>query len=325
MARKTLIFGNGLGMALDPDFFRLDTAIDTVWDDDDLLDDASRTLIRQCLPPSVYDRPTGEHDLDVLQVAVFATDYLAGLKDDDTDGIHWLSEYGQRFAPTVRKFIHETADNFHNYGREIPDEFVDALADFLRETQSHIATLNYDNLLYQPLIDREILCGYDGFLVDGIWGRTGFAEKNLIRKRGRIFGYYLHLHGSPLFVDRGTGIYKLRQYEAAKDSDRLGRHIVLTHVDHKNTVIAGSDLLSAYWRYLWKAIEESEEIILFGYSGGDVHLNHVLREAGKGKEFRVVEWQDAHDPAQRTREWEEKIGHDVDLDLRENILTFGDW
>lgn len=77
MARKTLIFGNGLGMALDPDFFSLDRAIGRVWDENTVLDDRTKNLVRFCLGDDA-DRPHGEEDLDDLQLVVSACDFCRG-------------------------------------------------------------------------------------------------------------------------------------------------------------------------------------------------------------------------------------------------------
>ncbi|WP_242628744.1 hypothetical protein [Xanthomonas oryzae] len=137
--------------------------------------------------------------------------------------------------------------------------------------------MNYDNLLYQPMIKEKVLHGYNGALVDGFW-KNGFAEDNLERKYRRDFGYYMHLHGSPLFVDRDDGdrdkkVMKLPQAELGTDQDITGSHIVLTHVKHKETVIAASRLLTCYWEHFAKALEESESAVLVGYSGCDRHLN----------------------------------------------------
>lgn len=57
MPRKTVIFGNGLGMALDHQAFSLDRALSVVWDDPDMLSDAQKELICNCLPDDRAGRP----------------------------------------------------------------------------------------------------------------------------------------------------------------------------------------------------------------------------------------------------------------------------
>ena len=153
---------------------------------------------------------------------------------------------------------------------------------------------------------------------------TGFAVENLERRPWSTYGYYMHLHGSPLFVDQDGNISKLRQGELGSDDDVVGSHIVLTHVKHKPTVIAASPLLQAYWEYLEKALIESSEVLLFGYSGLDAHLNELL-ERRSPEVIRVIEWDGAGSEEERRAFWEKQFGRHVTLIRMSNILEFVDW
>ena len=53
MSRNIIIFGNGIGRALDNDFFSLATAMRSAWDAQDLLTEEQKNLIRACLPDEV--------------------------------------------------------------------------------------------------------------------------------------------------------------------------------------------------------------------------------------------------------------------------------
>ncbi len=319
MSRKTIIFGNGLGMALDAGYFTLDRAIGLVWEKEELLADVSKELIVNCLPEGV-GRPHGEDELDVLQMALSACDLLNAIPGSR---IHWLSENGQQFPNAVRQFIYHTALQFHQSRHVLPDTFLTPLVAFVNETNTHIATLNYDNLLYQPLIERKVLDGYSGALVDGL-PDTGFDLEHLERKFGRAFGYYLHLHGSPLFVDRAGTIVKLKQGELFEHSDRISSHIVLTHFRHKATVISASDVLTGYWSKLAEALSESVEILLVGYSGADMHLNSLLLSTNTVP-VRIVEWDNAGKPKERSEYWNALLARDVTLVRKANILEFDEW
>jgi hypothetical protein len=321
MPRSTIIVGNGLGMACDPNFFRLDRAIEVVWTDEDLLNEHEKELLRRCINDAEDDRPRGEDDLDVLQLALSATEFLIGIQGDRA---LWLSCEGQQFPDTVRRFVYNTAIQFHQYPGAVPEEFLDPLAEFIRNSNSHLGTLNYDNLLYQPLIERGVLDGYDGSLVDGFHA-VGFHPDNLERKFGRTFGYYLHLHGSPLFVDRDDRTVKLMQHDLHEQQDQAGAHIVLTHVRHKPTVISGSKLLQSYWEYLLSALFESTRVYLFGYSGLDLHLNALLRGAARAKPLYVVEWRGSGEFPMREAFWSNAFGRAVELIQLDNILDFADW
>lgn len=256
----------------------------------------------------------------MLQLVVSSCDFLGRM---GRGGAHWLSEYGQPFPAAVRKLLYQTALQFHQREMALPMDFAKPLAAFLHASQSHVATLNYDNLLYQRMIEAHVLNGYAGALVDGLLP-SGFSPENLERRWGRNFGYYLHLHGSPLFVDHDDVVRKLAQAELRADGDVVGSHVVLTHVKHKPTVIAASRLLRSYWQHLELALGESEEVILFGYGGADTHLNELL-ELRSPETVRVVEWEGSGEQGQREAFWMEVLGKEVVLIRMENILQFSAW
>jgi hypothetical protein len=103
-------------------------------------------------------------------------------------------------------------------------------------------------------------------------------------------------------------------------------HIVLTHVAHKPLVIASSDILSEYWTRLTKALKEAERIILFGYSGTDIHLNEVVIQNSREKEIHIVEWEGAGDSINRQRFWNTQLHREgVVLHRLASILDFQNW
>lgn len=53
--RATIIFGNGLGMAIDKEFFDLKNALKHVWDKSDNVKEAHKKLIRTALPEMLPD------------------------------------------------------------------------------------------------------------------------------------------------------------------------------------------------------------------------------------------------------------------------------
>lgn len=320
MSRKLLIFGNGLGMAVDQQHFSLARALESVWERPGVLSPQQKELISRCV--NHEGPPEGEPELDLLHVAVTSCEALERIGGGR---VHWLSEEGQRFPVMTARYIHKVATDLHNFDGDLPEGFVNSLVDFVKETKSHVATLNYDKLLYSSFIDNDIFNGYSGYLVDGMTVNQGFDEDNLERLYDRDFGYYLHLHGSPLFINKGGKITKLSRDGLDIDTDVIGRHIVLTHVEHKPKVIASSVALSAYWNYLRFAISEVEEIVLFGYSGLDEHLNSLLRPYLKSVRVRVVEWEGAGGQRERERYWKDELGRQVDVVRLGNITEFGDW
>jgi hypothetical protein len=106
---------------------------------------------------------------------------------------------------------------------------------------------------------------------------------------------------------------------------QAGRHVVLTHLTHKPKKIAASEVLSIYWEFLETAIDESQEIVIFGYSGNDIHLNRIISQKRANKNIKVVDWLGSGKLAVRTSFWNEQLGGKVALHLLEDVFTFSDW
>lgn len=320
MRRSTIIFGNGLGMSLDSDYFPIGAGLAAVWSGSEYFEAEHKELIKTAIPGLTEDTyPSTEDQLDELQVAIVASEYLRGF---ETDNVKWPTDQVRELPESFRRFIHEVASYYQDYDTPLPLDFRTSLADYLRATKSHVATLNYDNLLYDGLKGQDIFVGYNGVLIDG-FHRNGFDPDNLNRRRGiQSLGWYLHLHGSPLFV----GNQKLMGDDRAVFTPDEKSHIVLTHVTHKPLVIESSAILSEYWKRLNKAIQEVECLVLFGYSGADSHLNELVSQKCNNKPLHVIEWEGAGDTDARNRFWREKLKmHDINLIQLGNILHFRDW
>lgn len=320
--RKLLIFGNGLGMAMDPNHFSLENALKQIWNTGHFWNSrADRGLIRQCIPNLTH--PKSEDDMDKLHLAAVSCNFLKDLPSY-RNNTHWLSDNGFSFPEVTQKYIHTVATYLHNTNHVLPKKFERELHKFIKKTKSHVATLNYDKLLYESFIYNKITDGYSGYLVDGIL-RTGFNEDHLERRFNNDFGYYLHLHGSPLFYENNRVIHKNNINSLDIDNCYPSKHIVLTHIKHKPSVIANSEILSTYWRYLHLALSEVDEVILFGYSGLDIHLNKLLKMNSKTKFFRVIEWSGTGDIDERYSFWQNEISNNLDLEHFNNITNFIDW
>src|SRR5690606_6794845 len=161
-------------------------------------------------------------------------------------------------------------------------------------------------------IDNDVVRGYRGCLVDGMLN-SGFSSNALVRRNGNKFGYYLHLHGSPLFVTDADKIIKLPRHTLTEEMNEQSQHLVLTHVKHKTSVIAASSVLSTYCDYLQFSLSEAEDIVLFGYSGVDSHLNILLHPYLTKENLRIVEWAGAGDYEIRNRFWRDTFGQPVSL------------
>lgn len=343
-SRKLIIFGNGLGMAIDPQHFNLKRALNEVWDNDSYLSFIDKKFLKKCLKNK--NVPHGEDDLDIFHIANIYCKFLSNLDHKNNKDTNFLSSKGEKFPLIASKFIHNVA--FALYGKDkenirLPSTFEDSLVDFISNTKSHVATLNYDKLLYESFLEKGILqpTYNNTSLVDGIL-RDGFDASNLERHYGNDFGYYLHLHGSPLFYNKDKKIVKFKRNELHPNCVS-SEHIVLTHVKHKREIITRSNLLYNYWEYLKIAISEADEVVLFGYSGMDIHLNEILKmylnykkNENKNKNVKIIEWKnsvhkiwDGHnfeDHEGSSQEfWDEIIGKKVSLIQLSNITDYTDW
>lgn len=333
MVRKLVIFGNGLGRAINNDFFSLTRALNEAWTDEDILSDAQRDLIRLCLPENVIEdeenlAPQSEEELDKLQRVLAACDEIKSYQVPGHPT--WLSEEGEAFPAAIRRYLHATASQFHINRPELPNNFFEPLRDWIIDSRSHIATLNYDSLLYSAFIGTRVFSGFS-CLIDGFSGE--FCSENLNRNRPNRQGYYLHLHGSPLFHTRPNGtlrkgslsdIYRLMGTDSA--------HIVLTHVTHKQSVISASPILSEYWQRLEEAMSEVESLVIFGYGGADKHLNLLIQKHFAGKDVQIVERKTAQRQTkegakQRRKEWRTMLGNGPKIisSFRDSILDFKEW
>jgi len=318
--RSVLITGNGIGLALDEKYFSLGSGLESVWNNTEHLSQEHKRLILSAIEGTTEEvPPNSEEQLDQLQVAIIATEFLCNF---EVGGVSWVSERAKELPDTFRKYIHEVAMYFHKSGKTLPESFVEPLAQFISDTKSHVFTLNYDNLLYDTLSSKKVLDGYRGSLLDGFWAKTGFDEEHLDRLDVNRHGWYIHLHGSPLFIDNIKVMGVGRDFLDPEDKC----HIVLTHVEHKPIIISSSHILSAYWRRLERAFEESNQIILFGYSGLDEHLNNRIKQRKEEKELLIVEWSGAGNYEDRVLYWKSKTGFNcLKLEQFDNILEFTDW
>lgn len=286
----TIIFGNGLGRSFDNGFFDLSAGIKRVWDSEDAIFDAgTKAAIVACVKADTgedIEFPQSEAQLATLHRVVNACSFIGSVQEV---GSPWLTDLGMEFPQKVNAFIGRVATGFRYDRSNLPQNyrtFFDNLCEFLRTNEAHIATLNYDNLLYEPLIDAGLIQPRfeSTFFVDGFTGQgeLEFDEENLERRYGNKFGWYLHLHGTPLFIKKNGKYLKLTttSLTTAYGVDDVGQlpnpQVVLHHMNQKPEVIAHSDLLSTYWRFFSRALEESERVILVGYGGGDSHLNEQV-------------------------------------------------
>jgi SIR2-like domain len=323
--RRVVLFGNGLGRALDNDAFDLGRAIQEVCADRSQLSEDELRCLAEFLDKEPCDG-IDEPDLMKLHTAIFACDFL---RTNARGQAEILTEQGARMPTVFGKFVHGVATNLASQNFQLPEPFTTALAAHIRQNLSHIATLNYDTLLYSALLSEGLFNGYQGHLVDGLTD-AGYRHENLQAQGQNDFGLYLHLHGSPLVYESHGRIRKRQrgalQFQFANNES--GRHLVLTSVDYKTAVIEQSPLLASYWRWFAWALRglRNSELIVFGASANDTHLiRTVCNQLDRSNAIRVVEW--SGEPGDRQAFWE---GHfegqgPVRVVGLDDILEFDDW
>lgn len=319
MSRNTFIFGNGLGRALNNDYFQLSAGLAHVWNDRSSLTQAQKDLIISAIEGlSSSDYPSSEDELDKLQVAIVASGFL---KSFESNNIEWLNDHSRNLPSAFNEFVHQVASYFHDSELELPSDFIKPLVDFIRRTSSHVGVLNYDNLLYDSFVREEVLRGYNDTLCDG-FRKLGFDPEYMDRHRKAQQSWYLHLHGSPLYI----GNRKLMGGERRQIGPAVNSHIVLTHVRHKPMVISSSKILMEYWRRLGIALDESNGVVAVGYSGEDKHLNELIDTRLDSKKLVVVERKGEENEDARKRFWQSNFkSFDIKMFLVNSILDFRDW
>ncbi len=292
---STIIFGNGIGMALDPEYFQLTAGLNSAWDsfskDEKLLISLGSNTM-----------PSSEAELENHHVIMTA---CKKLMDKENNKLSWLSDDGRNFPDLYQNFIYKTAKYFFEYENNLPNSFIDSLIEHIKKKdRCHIATLNYDKLLYAPLIAKKTLSGYqDNGLVDGFHQiKDGFSPENLLRIHYN-FGWYLHLHGSPVFKTTDGTINKASLNTLPSDSienNSAHDHIIIAKTEQKPEIIANSILLGAYFEFFTSALSESDELYIIGYSGLDKHVNFEIKKwiliksnQKNSATIKIIEWENS--------------------------------
>jgi len=306
MDTTTIIVGNGLGMAIDKEYFTLDAGLKSAWEKLDAdTQNRIKTLITNGSELTTEEQL--EKHYDVIQACM--TLYYVENRYPD---LKWLHEDAKKFSSCFYDFIRSAALYFFNYedSENRLGPFITSMKNFIKKNHSHLATLNYDKLLYSPLVtDLEIMDGYNGKLVDGLVD-NGYGPDNLMPKFQHIFGWYLHLHGSPLFYTAVTGLIKKDSLEnnLPVQTQKLYSHIILCNPRLKPMQIYQSELLNSYWQYFREALSQSNQIILLGYSGKDAHVNKAIEKAlTHSKEIKIIEYDNKND-TDRENFWVAALG-----------------
>lgn len=319
----TILIGNGLGMSIDADYFRMDRGIEQAWSQ--LSVDQQNRIMHIVSDQSPID---DENQLDKHYAVVQACLMLSRLEKKSR--LAWLIPEARSFPNDFREFIANTAWHFYKYPTDFTEQtiltrlnkFIERLINFITRQKTHIVTLNYDALIYHQIIKSNEL---KSKLTDGFnTKQTGFHSSILSSRPG----YYLHLHGSPLFyTDLHSGeINKNRE----DNENHLREHLILCNTSLKRRLISSSLLLNCYWDFYKEALYQSDKIILFGYSGNDTHVNEEISNVyNSHREIIIVEYPDQQmEKSAREKDWSKKLKlpenyfNDTNLIWLDSILDF---
>ncbi|WP_052245524.1 hypothetical protein [Halocynthiibacter namhaensis] len=329
MTKQLVLFGNGLGRAIDNDFYPLERAMKAAWDDTTVLDTVQKNLICGCIEDELIEGdlvgPTEEEQLTDLQRVLTACDLVSEFEAKLNTGETWLTEHGKAFPKAIRRYFHDVASRFHDPEKQLPDDFANSLRDFVRSKRPHIATLNYDDLLYESFTETDIFNKH--MLRDGFFKKFNFSLHEYHYSSNE--GWFLHLHGSPLFINVQGTPCKVKRCNLAFHQGTDSNHLVLTNATSKPSVIQNSVVLKRYWEKFAEIISQGVDITLFGYGGGDLHLNDLISKSGDNVSLRIVCRDSGDLPAELDTLWHGRFnGKDpkkINIIRNENILDFRDW
>ena len=119
MARKLVIFGNGLGRALNNEHFNLTAAMRSVWANAECLTPAQKDLIATAIEGvEIENGPENEQQLFGTQLALIACEILEKATNDEKLG-HWLTEEALGYPSALNKYTYEVARHFHQHDMEL--------------------------------------------------------------------------------------------------------------------------------------------------------------------------------------------------------------
>lgn len=291
MSNCTFLIGNGINRAVCNESFKLESGMKKAWLN---VSEDIRTIISDTLKNKI---PTTEEELAEIQAQIFTILSI----QNDLESLHKLIKeklnlHLVEIKENYFSYLFAIAKYFYNLSfcelnKEKFITFSGNFSEFIKRNGStHVATLNYDCMLYGEFLENGILKeDYEKtYLVDGFL-KNGFQEDNLEPKYGHNFGWYLHLHGSPLYYTDGNIIRKSTRNDALTENIEKRNHIVLCSQKQKSDLIKHSNLLEKYFNFFKIAISQSKHIIVIGYGGKDEHINNVIKEYGKTANIVVIE------------------------------------
>lgn len=163
-------------------------------------------------------------------------------------------------------------------------EEIKSFCDFLLSKKPHVATLNYDQIIYKTLFqdDSGTRKSYtDGFTLKE--NNSLIFDPNFLRKKlSAQKKLYLHLHGSCMLHKSQDSIQKKRFSDFNEGYKDISPLVVLTSGVKKYSAVHDnhdfSFILHAYNKMLEWILKQCDKLIILGYGASDLYLNESITQ-----------------------------------------------
>lgn len=339
MKDAPLIFiANGLGLAIDDRHFQLSSGIRNAIDQ--MEKDELKDLIKFSFPENIEDKDfdlsahytENNEKLAYINMVSMLTRMIKTASGDVKEKL--VSEELATLSSAVNSFIFRVADYYNDtnvssmkvYGEQFVP-FADNLCRFIYNRKAHVATTNYDDLLYRYFLNADVSVGQnrtekimhpgkDTTLIDGFNREKGELLYNPPKTTNS--SWYMHLHGSSRFYSQYNSTRIRKSFQLTSFANYVP-HVILNHFDLKAFQISTNHMLNDYFSKFKEVAKKTKEIYVIGYGGEDKHINDVFNGLPKTN-FIVVD----HADDLENREWIEHLRRRHKLILRggQNILNY---
>lgn len=331
----TYFIGNGIGMALNitdednQNIFSLEYAMKQAYQNSQNKSELKTVITNiagECPPKDEDELRHLQRWLWSIEKEIINDENNKSLiKEYFFDIAHWFSDIyfdkeNKVLKSSSQKTINESSSNdFSSFIKYLSKRIIESSEN---KEKIHIATSNYDKLLYS------------GFYAQEIFNKKG--TKYLLCDAPKIAPidgpWFLHLHGTLLFNTNEDGIpSKSDIFKDLKKNWNKREHFILTDRNFKHSKILESPILKKYWEiFKDRVLKETSKLIIIGYGGNDPHINDAIRNSAV-REIHVLEYdKKGFKKAVRTQFWESKFKNsksdtkNITVTLKSNILKISD-
>lgn len=343
---KVLVFiANGVGRAVDSELLTLSSGIEKGLKS---LNNTEKDIIKEFISLYTKDDISAENITNVINneeneilayinmVSMLTRMIKTGkgkLKE------RFVSQQFGDLANTINKFIYNVADSYNTekikrngiYPENF-EGFAQSLGGFIYKNKAHLATTNYDDLLYRYFLDVQIKTGENTeafimnpskntILSDGFTKTNSGIQFDFSNHDLNSTSWYMHLHGSSRFHSKFGSGNVFKSYKKY-DSNHVP-HIILNHFNLKEFEINLNPILHRYFDLFGKALAKINALYIIGYGGYDKHINNIVMNANDKCKIIIIER--AQQDMNKNDLWRDLKSSNLDITLEnsfENILDY---